>query len=123
MDVRSYDAGGNGMRGHYRFVIKTYAKKQTMENVMNLERFYRSSAWKHKRVAILKRDKYQCRECRRYGRITEATTVHHIKHLDDCPELALTDSNLVSLCAVCHDKAHPEKAAARNKAGTACYYG
>lgn len=44
----------------------------------------------------------------------DATTVHHIKHLDEHPELALVDSNLISLCADCHNKAHPEKGGQRH---------
>lgn len=39
-----------------------------------------------------------------------AQVVHHIKHVDEFPELAYTDSNLESLCMACHNKAHPEKA-------------
>lgn len=77
---------------------------------------YGSARWKKKREKILRRDKYQCRECRRYGRITEAKEVHHVKHADEYPELAWDDDNLVSLCAACHRKQHPEKA---EKAGMA----
>ena len=77
---------------------------------MRDEQFYLTKAWKNKRKAILKRDDYLCRECKRYGRIRQATVVHHIKHLDKYPELALTPSNLISLCNDCHNKAHPEKA-------------
>lgn len=77
---------------------------------MDIEGFYLSGAWKRKRKAILKRDGYVCRKCKRYGRRREATTVHHIKHLDEYPELALVPSNLISLCSDCHNKAHPEKA-------------
>ena len=47
--------------------------------------------------------------CARYGRQREAKIVHHIKELEDHPELALVDDNLVSLCVSCHNKAHPEK--------------
>lgn len=72
--------------------------------------FYNTTKWKRKREKILKRDGYMCQECRRYGRRVEATTVHHIKHYDEHPELGLVDSNLVSLCTACHNKAHPEKA-------------
>lgn len=75
--------------------------------------FYRSRQWEKKRMMILRRDKYRCQRCKRYGKQTEATTVHHIKHLDEYPELALTDSNLISLCAACHSKAHPEKGGRR----------
>ncbi|MDO4157400.1 MAG: HNH endonuclease [Oscillospiraceae bacterium] len=63
------------------------------------EDFYQSKAWKRKRGWILRRDGYQCQDCKRYGRMRQATIVHHIKHLDQHPELALTSSNLVSLPA------------------------
>ena len=76
---------------------------------MDLEKFYKSKAWEHKRAAILRRDGYRCRECRRYGRNREAQTVHHIVHLEDDPSLAMDNSNLISLCNACHNKAHPEK--------------
>lgn len=78
-----------------------------------MDGFYQSPRWELKRRAILRRDGYMCQECKRYGRIRQATTVHHIKHLDEHPELAYTDSNLVSLCANCHNKMHPEKGGRR----------
>lgn len=70
---------------------------------------YKSDRWERKRNAILKRDNYLCQWCKRYGRRVQATTVHHIEHVEDRPDLAYTDSNLISLCAACHNKAHPEK--------------
>ena len=82
---------------------------------MTASEFYNSRAWAMKRQAILRRDGYMCRECKRYGRMREAVTVHHIQHLEDRPDLALADENLVSLCMACHNKAHPEKAAERNR--------
>ena len=63
------------------------------ENI-HMSDFYTSSAWKAKRAAILSRDGYQCQRCKRYGRLREATTVHHIKHYDEYPELALESDNL-----------------------------
>ncbi|MGN0630954.1 MAG: HNH endonuclease [Ruminococcus sp.] len=76
---------------------------------MKQDKFYKLSAWKHKREIILRRDGYQCQDCKRYGRKRQAVTVHHIKHLDEYPELAFTNSNLISLCSECHNKRHPEK--------------
>ena len=76
---------------------------------MNLEKFYDSPIWKRRRESILKRDGYLCQNCKRYGRLRPAQTVHHIQHLDEHPELAFTPSNLISLCNDCHNKAHPEK--------------
>ena len=85
--------------------------------MVSKEVFYTSSAWKKKRSMILRRDKYLCQNCKRYGRQRQATMVHHIKHYEDAPELALTDSNLISLCSDCHNKAHPEKAGGRKGKG------
>lgn len=76
---------------------------------------YDSKKWKRKREWILKRDKYKCCECKRYGKNVEATTVHHIKHADEYPELAFVDTNLQSLCAACHNKKHPEKGGYRRR--------
>lgn len=70
---------------------------------------YNSEKWKRKRKSILARDSYKCQICKRYGKAREATEVHHIKHVDEYPELAYVDSNLVSLCRACHNKQHPEK--------------
>lgn len=84
------------------------------------EKFYNSSRWRRKQKAILKRDHYQCQLCKRYGRITEAKIVHHKLELDEYPELAFDDSNLVSVCMKCHNKLHPEKS---NKAQYQRRYG
>lgn len=68
--------------------------------------FYKTTRWKHKRLRILKRDEYCCRQCKRYGKNRTATTVHHINPLETHPELRLESWNLISLCSTCHDKMH-----------------
>lgn len=70
---------------------------------------YTSAKWRHKREHILRRDGYMCQICKRYGRVRQATEVHHIKHADEYPELVYDDANLISLCHACHNKQHPEK--------------
>ncbi len=77
--------------------------------------FYESPRWKHKRQQILKRDGYMCQICKRYGRIREAAEVHHIQHLEDRPDLALDNDNLISLCRTCHNRQHPEKGRDRRR--------
>lgn len=69
------------------------------------EPFYQTKAWKKKRYAILVRDNFLCRKCRR----RPAKMVHHIKHFKEFPELALVDENLESLCFKCHEEQHPER--------------
>lgn len=68
--------------------------------------FYKSKAWRGKRTKILRRDQYECRNCKRYGKSRTATTVHHCHPLETHPELRLTTWNLLSLCSTCHDKMH-----------------
>lgn len=76
--------------------------------------FYKSKEWKKLRAAVLKLDHYECQQCKKEGRYSKAQTVHHVHHVKDRPDLALTymhegKRNLVSLCRECHNKAHPEK--------------
>lgn len=76
---------------------------------------YKSARHEHWRDAVLHRAGYLCEECKRYGRLDKdglpvrATTAHHIKHLDEYPELAYDVNNGRALCARCHNAAHPEK--------------
>ena len=72
-------------------------------------KFYESKRWKKKREHILRRDEYKCQESKRYGKYEEATTVHHIYPLEDYPELALVDWNLISMSGAQHDRMHDRK--------------
>ncbi len=71
--------------------------------------FYKSKEWLRCREIVLIRDGYLCQPCLRNGKLTPANTVHHIKHYEDYPELALDEDNLESICPSCHNKEHPEK--------------
>ncbi|MCS1351158.1 HNH endonuclease [Mechercharimyces sp. CAU 1602] len=73
------------------------------------EPFYRSRAWKKAREFVLARDHYLCQRCWRNGKLTPAEVVHHVHPLKERPERALDADNLVSVCATCHNKLHPEK--------------
>lgn len=68
--------------------------------------FYKSKRWIKKRENILRRDNYECRECKRYGKTTPATTVHHIYPLETHHHLRLISINLISLCNKCHNSMH-----------------
>lgn len=67
---------------------------------------YKDTKWIKKRAKILRRDSYECRECKRYGKTTEATIVHHIKPADDYLELRYDSNNLYSCCNSCHNSFH-----------------
>lgn len=73
------------------------------------EKFYSSRTWKKFRVKVLERDHYECQWCRNdktKPRIVTATVVHHIKEVNDYPDLAFDMNNCVSLCRECHERHH-----------------
>lgn len=79
--------------------------------------WYNSSAWMHMREQVLHYDNYECQHCKERGRYRKAKIVHHVKHLKDRPDLALSlfdpdtgERQLVSLCRACHEAEHPERA-------------
>ena len=95
-----------------------------------LWRFYKTREWRRLKGAVLRESHYECAECRRLGKITRydvgedgqkriLSTVHHVMHVRDHPELALSrqypggdgrmHANLLPVCKACHNKLHPEK--------------
>lgn len=94
-----------------------FAMLRIMWTDQQCRKFYNSSAWKRKRIEILRRDSFMCVVCRKrlesgddlpitQRRIRKAYTVHHIKELRDFPELRLDNDNLISVCHECHDEIH-----------------
>ena len=77
--------------------------------------YYTSARHRRWREAVLRRAKYLCEECKRYGRTdadgmpVRATTAHHIKPRETYPELQYDVSNGRALCDACHNHAHPDK--------------
>lgn len=65
----------------------------------------------------MKRDGYECQNCKNYFRSKEAKTVHHIYFYENYSELALVNWNLVSLCNECHNKMHNRLADEATKLG------
>lgn len=72
-------------------------------------KFYQRKPWRMKREEILFRDNHMCQRCLASDILRAATMVHHILSYKEHPELALVDSNLISLCNGCHNAVHPEK--------------
>ena len=65
-----------------------------------------NTRWQRLRQRALRRDGYKCREAARYGRVEEATHVHHIWPAEDYPEYAYCLWNLVSLTKRNHEAMH-----------------
>lgn len=81
----------------------------------DIHTFYTWGKWKRIRKEVLQQDKYECQMCKRRGRYTKATTVHHANYVKKHPELALEKyytwhgqkkRNLISLCHDCHEEVH-----------------
>lgn len=87
-------------------------------------RFYSWRAWKRLSLRVRDRlDNNECQKCKARGKCAPAEIVHHVKHLRDRPDLALSiwdpDTNerqLVSLCRGCHELEHPERLRPANTA-------
>lgn len=71
-----------------------------------METFYNQKRWIRLRERILRRDKYVCQVSKRYGKITEGNTVHHIFPRDDFPEYQYEPWNLITVSASTHDRLH-----------------
>lgn len=76
--------------------------------------FYHWREWEELRAQVLKMDRYECQLCKAKGRYSKAVIVHHVKHLRDRPDLALSifdgdERQLVSVCKRCHERLHPEQ--------------
>ena len=68
--------------------------------------FYETPKWKKKRAAVLARDRYLCQESKRYGKMVQADTVHHIFPREEFPEYQWEAWNLVSLAGDVHNRLH-----------------
>ena len=84
---------------------KQYDKKREPEEV----KFRRSRQWRMTRDYIMQRDGYLCQECRKHGRYTIASEVHHIVPLWQDRDKRLDDDNLISLCRRCHVRMEPAR--------------
>ena len=79
--------------------------------------FYLSKQWKRKRKLILRRDGYVCQISKRYGKTETATTVHHIYPLEDFPQFALMNWNLISVGDRINNKLHDRQSGKLTKMG------
>lgn len=74
-----------------------------------IKNFYQSKEWKAIRLLALKRDDYKCVKCGISVDGYKRSRVDHILELKARPDLALTLSNLQSLCPSCDNNKHAAK--------------
>ncbi len=74
------------------------------KDTLKKEGFYQKGPWRRVRKLALQRDHYLCQACLKKKRFRTATEVHHIKPLEEYPELGFELSNLQSLCWDCHEE-------------------
>lgn len=96
-------------------MISEYHLKKlvTLISAGKTDLFYSWQIWQRTRVAVFALDNYECQYCKAAGKYSRAEIVHHVKHLRDRPDLALTvydgdERQLVSCCKKCHELQHPE---------------
>ena len=87
---------------------------QTLLSSGDCHDFYTWREWQRIRQYVLEMDHYECQLCKAKGRYRKAAIVHHVKHLKDRPDLALSiwdgkERQLLSVCKSCHEELHPER--------------
>lgn len=81
--------------------------------------FYMTPAWKRARLDVLRRDGYQCVQCKADVRGKGKSRVDHVKPRRDFPALELERANLRTLCVRCDNQRHSEKGRATEDHGSA----
>ena len=94
--------------------MQRLGKRQQLKQTKEI---YKTNKWKKKRERILRRDGYKCQEAKRFGTYEEATTVHHIYPVEEYPELASKDWNLISVSGKRHGTFHDKTTGAITKRG------
>lgn len=87
-----------------------------LESEHKIYKFYKGKDWLSLREEVLEENHYECARCKAKGIVKKAVTVHHVNHVHDRPDLALSKTyididgkekiNLEPLCARCHNEEH-----------------
>lgn len=93
------------------------AKLRDLIDAGEEQKFYSWKVWEHLSAQVRTRlDNSECQKCKARGKYSPAEIVHHVKHLRDRPDLALSifdpdtgERQLLSLCRACHELEHPER--------------
>lgn len=81
----------------------------------NTAPFYSWRAWRRLREQVRRMDNGECQLCKARGKYRRGSIVHHVRHVEDRPDLALSiwdpdtgERQLVTVCKTCHEALHPE---------------
>lgn len=95
---------------------KQLAHLRTLIAAGEEEKFYSWSSWQRLAAKVRRMDNFECQHCKARGKYSPGVLVHHVKHLVDRPDLAMSiydpetgERQLKTLCFACHLKEHPEK--------------
>lgn len=88
-----------------------YTVEQIKEFIKNgkKKKIYDDSYWKnYLSQKILRRDNFECQECKKEGSLTikehgKKLDIHHIKEIEQYPELTYVESNLETVCVHHHN--------------------
>jgi len=69
--------------------------------------YYKSARHLEWRERVLRKAKYLCEECKKYGKCVSATHAHHIVPISVDPSKATKLENGMALCTACHNKLEP----------------
>lgn len=106
--------GCGGLWGGDMVTERELARLQALLAADKGDLFYHWSAWERLRDEVLRLDHYECQLCKARGRYAKAVVVHHVAHVKDRPDLALSlygddgERQLISVCKRCHEELHPE---------------
>ena len=90
---------------------KTKENKETQKRNLKLaDDKLKTTMWQSLRSEVMARDNFCCRLCLINSYVeTRTLQVHHIHKRINRPDLTFNESNLVTLCRVCHEKVEKMK--------------
>ena len=81
-------------------------KESASVGSLHIMDIYNTTKWEAKRQSILRRDAYQDQIKKRYGKLIQANIVHHVFPVNEFPEYAWQDWNLISVSLATHNELH-----------------
>lgn len=81
----------------------------------DIDKLYKSKRWQRVRQIVIARDFGMCQECKRRGRKTRGTIIHHVIEAREDLTLFWSVDNLECICVACHNREHPERSGGKKK--------